>query len=118
MDPREMRVALIGYPAMDWERTSTQCFNRVAQHGRRRSEEMREAAATVLDAGFAPPFMSAATAQRHRWVADLAEEGVFAGLAKESSWRDYADRIVARGSARRDLEGGDSPPQGAGHEAG
>jgi hypothetical protein len=65
------------------------------QHGKRRAEEMREAANTVREAGF-QPFMAAATADKQQWVADRAREGLFAGLAKDARWQDYADRLIGK----------------------
>ncbi len=80
------------FPGMDWERNGDYFFSRVIQHGQRRAEEMREAAATVREAGMAP-LMTAAIAGRQQWVADLARDGVFAAPAKDVAWREQADRI-------------------------
>ncbi len=52
------------FPGMDWERNGDYFFSRVIQHGKRRAEEMREAAATVREAGLVP-FMASAIADRH-----------------------------------------------------
>ncbi len=65
----------------------------MAQHGKRRAEEMRKSANTVLEAGFTP-YMAAAIADKHDWVAQQARAGVFAGLDKDASWQDYADRLL------------------------
>lgn len=81
------------YPEIDWEKQGAYLFSRVAQHGARRAEEMREAAVMVRDAGF-DPWMTAATADKHAWIAALARSGLFHGLASSPSWRDYADRII------------------------
>ena len=84
------------FPGMDWERNGTYFFSRVVQHGRRRAEEMREAAVTVGDIGL-EPLMAAATAGRHAWVAEHARGGTFAGLSPASAtWRDYADAVLKR----------------------
>jgi 3-hydroxyisobutyrate dehydrogenase-like beta-hydroxyacid dehydrogenase len=84
------------FPGMDWERNGTYFFSRVVQHGRRRAEEMREAAVTVGEAGL-EPLMAAATAGRQAWVAELARTGTFAGLSSSSAaWRDYADAVLKR----------------------
>ena len=81
------------FPGLDWERSGSYFFRRVARHGRRRAEEMREAAATVREAGL-EPVMAAAIAERHAFVADLAEGGAFAALDRDSAgWRDLADAI-------------------------
>ena len=81
------------FPQIDWDRQGAYFFSRVVQHGKRRAEEMREAAATVQEAGFAP-FMAAATAQKQDWVAQLARDGVFDGIEAGARWEDYADRLI------------------------
>jgi 3-hydroxyisobutyrate dehydrogenase-like beta-hydroxyacid dehydrogenase len=86
------------FPGIDWERQAAYFFQRVIEHGRRRSEEMREVAVTVREAGLAP-CSAAGTAERQRWVADLADAGVFGqrdsrGFARSADWRTEADRIL------------------------
>ncbi|MDB5944570.1 MAG: 6-phosphogluconate dehydrogenase, NAD-binding protein [Ramlibacter sp.] len=83
------------FPSIDWQQQGAYFFSRVVQHGKRRAEEMREAANTVREAGF-QPFMAAATADKQQWVADRAREGLFAGLAKDARWQDYADRLIGK----------------------
>ncbi len=82
------------FPSIDWSQQGAYFFSRVVQHGKRRAEEMREAANTVQEAGF-PPFMSQAIADKQQWVADQAALGLFDGLGKEATWQDYADRLRA-----------------------
>lgn len=82
------------FPAIDWPRQGAYFYSRVVLHGQRRAEEMREAARTVREAGF-PPLMTAAIADKQQWVADQARAGVFAGLVKDATWQDYADRLLA-----------------------
>ncbi|MCG6876143.1 MAG: DUF1932 domain-containing protein [Betaproteobacteria bacterium] len=82
------------FPAIDWEKQGAYLFSRVARHGRRRAEEMREAAVTVQEAGLAP-HMAAASADRQDMVAGLAAQGAFAGMEEAGDWRAYADRILA-----------------------
>lgn len=82
------------FPGIDWNQQGAYFFSRVAQHGKRRAEEMRESANTVLEAGFTA-FMAAAIADKHDWVAQQARAGVFEGVAKEAAWQDYADRLIA-----------------------
>ena len=79
------------FPGMDWERNGDYFFSRVIQHGKRRAEEMREAAATVREVGL-DPFMASAIADRQQWVADLARAATFADAPQEP-WRAQADRI-------------------------
>lgn len=82
------------FPSIDWEKQGAYFFSRVVQHGQRRAEEMRESANTVREAGF-EPFMAAAIADKQQWVADQARDAVFAGVARDASWQDYADRLLA-----------------------
>lgn len=82
------------FPSIDWSAQGAYFFSRVVQHGRRRAEEMREAAHTVAEAGF-DPLMAAAIAAKQQWVADQAAAGVFDGIAKGARWQDYADALLA-----------------------
>ena len=91
------------FPGIDWERQATYFFQRVIEHGRRRSEEVREVAETVRDAGLTP-WSAAGTAERQAWVAELAEAGLFGargtpGFARSADWRLEADRILAQTKA-------------------
>ena len=81
------------FPSIDWQQTGAYFFSRVVQHGKRRAQEMSEAANTVKEAGF-EPYMAAAIAQKHDWVAALARDGVFDDLPKSPVWQDYADRMI------------------------
>jgi len=86
------------YPGIDWEKQGAYLFQRVIEHGRRRSEEVREVAATVREAGLLP-HSAAGTAERQAWVADLADAGLFGtqgtpGFARSPDWRLEADRIL------------------------
>lgn len=87
------------FPAIDWEKQGAYFFQRVIEHGRRRSEEVREVAVTVHEAGL-DPHSAAGTAERQAWVADLADAGLFGargapGFARSPDWRTEADRILA-----------------------
>ncbi|KAB2874272.1 MAG: NAD(P)-dependent oxidoreductase [Burkholderiaceae bacterium] len=87
------------FPGIDWEQQGAYFFQRVIEHGRRRSEEVREVAVTVREAGL-EPWSAAGTAERQRWMADLADAGVFGakgqpGFARSADWRAEADRILA-----------------------
>jgi dTDP-4-dehydrorhamnose reductase len=72
-------------------RQDTWFWQCVVQQGRRRAEEMREAAATVEDVGIRAR-MAAAIADVQAWVAALRADGVFDGAA-DADWRDLADSI-------------------------
>ena len=82
------------FPSIDWSEQGAYFFSRVVQHGKRRAEEMREAANTVREAGFAP-IMTASIADKQQWVADQAAAGVFRDVAKDAHWQEYADRLLA-----------------------
>jgi hypothetical protein len=82
------------FPSINWQQTGSYFFSRVAQHGKRRAEEMREAANTVREAGF-EPWMATAIAGKHDWVAQQAQADVFQDLPKGAPWQDYADRLLA-----------------------
>ncbi|MDQ3060555.1 MAG: DUF1932 domain-containing protein [Pseudomonadota bacterium] len=82
------------FPGIDWRAQGAYFFSRVVQHGQRRAEEMRESANTVREAGF-EPLMAQAIANKHQWVADQAKAGVFAGVAKDARWQDFADSLLA-----------------------
>lgn len=83
------------FPSIDWERQGAYLFSRVAQHGARRAEEMREAAVAVREAGL-EPHMAWATAERQDWVASLTERAGLREVGKDADWRDYADRLLGK----------------------
>ncbi len=88
------------FPGIDWEKQGAYFFQRVIEHGRRRSEEVREVAVTVREAGLVP-HSAAGTAERQAWVADLADSGLFGQrgtkeFARSADWRVEADRILSR----------------------
>ncbi len=58
------------YPGIDWEKQGAYFFQRVIEHGRRRSEEVREVAETVREIGLTP-WSAQGTAERQAWVAEL-----------------------------------------------
>jgi 3-hydroxyisobutyrate dehydrogenase-like beta-hydroxyacid dehydrogenase len=84
-------------PAADWDRIANYMIGRSQLHGRRRAEEMREAALAVSEAGV-EPLMSLACAARQDWAgghqtalepAGLSErlDGMLASIRAESSPR-------------------------------
>jgi len=86
------------FPGVRWDEQGSYFFQRVIGHGRRRAEEMLEAAQTVREAGL-EPWSAEGTAKRQAWIADLADRGLFgAGPGERSArrdWRVEADRILA-----------------------
>ena len=75
------------FPGIDWQQQGAYFFSRVVQHGKRRAEEMREAANTVQEAAFSP-MMTAAIAEIQDWVAALAKGGLFDNMDEDSRWQD------------------------------
>lgn len=69
------------FPHEDWERIAAYMIARSLEHGRRRAEEMREAARAVADAGI-DPLMSLACATRQEWAASRRPERAAASLAE------------------------------------
>ena len=87
------------FTGIDWEKQGAYFFQRVIEHGRRRSEEVREVAQTVREIGL-EPWSAQGTAERQAWVADLADQGLFGAkdareFARSADWRLEADRILA-----------------------
>ena len=99
------------FPGIDWERQAAYFFQRVIQHGRRRAEEMREAAVTVREAGL-DPWSAAGTAERQAWVAELTDAALFGKTAtskphkprgRRADWRTAAD-LMAHGRSHGCVE--------------
>jgi 3-hydroxyisobutyrate dehydrogenase-like beta-hydroxyacid dehydrogenase len=67
------------FPHPDWEGYARYMISRTLEHGVRRSEEMREAAKTVAEAGLTP-WMSDAIADRQAWAPNHASALTSEGL--------------------------------------
>ena len=93
VESRVLPTLVETFPQIDWTSTGGYFFSRVAQHGKRRAEEMRESARTVQEAGF-PPIMASAIAEKHDWVASQAREGVFRDVPADAPWQVWADRLI------------------------
>ncbi len=87
------------YPGMGWDAALPDyLISRVAEHGKRRAAEMREAAQAVADAGL-EPLTALATAQRQDWlVQTIAEHALAVPNGKAFSWRELADAIAKASS--------------------
>ena len=83
------------YPSMGWDGgLPDYLISRVAEHGRRRAAEMREAAQAVADAGL-EPFTALATAERQDWLAQaIAEFSLAVPKAGDFAWQELADAIA------------------------
>jgi 3-hydroxyisobutyrate dehydrogenase-like beta-hydroxyacid dehydrogenase len=88
------------FPGMGWERDLPDyLISRVAEHGRRRAEEMREVARTLKDAGIAPS-MALATAERQdRLIDSMTARGIRYNPQAPFSWRALIDAL-AEGQTR------------------
>jgi 3-hydroxyisobutyrate dehydrogenase-like beta-hydroxyacid dehydrogenase len=87
------------YPDMGWSGTLPDyLISRVAEHGKRRAAEMREAAQAVADAGL-EPLTALATAQRQDWLAQLiAEQALTVPRGEAFAWQKLADAIAKAAS--------------------
>ena len=83
------------YPDMGWTGALPDyLISRVAEHGKRRAAEMREAAETVTDAGL-DPLTALGTAQRQDWLAQtIAELGLPVPKGEKFAWQELADAIA------------------------
>lgn len=83
------------FPDMGWDKAlPNYLIGRVAEHGKRRAAEMREAAATLGDGGITPR-MAGATAELHDWfVAALAERGLAFKSNGAFDWRQAVDALI------------------------
>ena len=82
------------YPQMGWnDRLPDYLISRVAQHGRRRASEMREAAETLRSIGL-EPITALATAARQEWlVQEMAGLHLTYQGSEPFSWKALADAI-------------------------
>ncbi len=87
------------YPDMGWNGALPDyLISRVAEHGKRRAAEMREAAQAVADAGM-EPLTALATAQRQDWLAHLiAEQALAVPKGEIFAWQKLADAIAKAAS--------------------
>jgi 3-hydroxyisobutyrate dehydrogenase-like beta-hydroxyacid dehydrogenase len=83
------------FPGMGWDGSlPNYLISRVAEHGKRRAAEMREAAQAVVDAGL-EPLTALATAQRQDWLTQAVAENALAVPKGEAfSWQELADAIA------------------------
>jgi 3-hydroxyisobutyrate dehydrogenase-like beta-hydroxyacid dehydrogenase len=95
------------YPRMGWDGTLPDyLISRVAEHGKRRAAEMREAAQTVADAGL-EPLTALATAQRQDWLAQaIAEFSLTVPKGDTFKWRELADAIADAASTQEKTSAG------------
>jgi len=84
------------YPSMGWKADLPDyLISRVAEHGRRRAAEMREAAQAVADVGI-DPLLTERTAERHDWLVDEIAARLREKPGEPFSWRALADALATR----------------------
>jgi 3-hydroxyisobutyrate dehydrogenase-like beta-hydroxyacid dehydrogenase len=95
------------YPGMGWDGALPDyLISRVAEHGKRRAAEMREAAQAVADAGL-EPLTALATAQRQDWLAQsIAEFSLAIPKGENFAWQELADAIAEATSPREKSSAG------------
>jgi 3-hydroxyisobutyrate dehydrogenase-like beta-hydroxyacid dehydrogenase len=90
------------FPSMGWtQQQPDYLVSRVAEHGRRRAAELREAAATVRAAGIEPRMALAIAASQDALVDAMEEAGIAYGNGQDFSWRSLADRLAVKTTSRR-----------------
>jgi 3-hydroxyisobutyrate dehydrogenase-like beta-hydroxyacid dehydrogenase len=87
------------YPGMGWDGALPDyLISRVAEHGKRRAAEMREAAQAVADAGL-EPLTALATSRRQDWLAKaIAELSLTVPKGENFAWQELADAIAKASS--------------------
>jgi 3-hydroxyisobutyrate dehydrogenase-like beta-hydroxyacid dehydrogenase len=95
------------YPDMGWNAALPDyLISRVAEHGKRRAAEMREAAQAVADAGL-EPLTALATAQRQDWLAQaIAEFSLAVPKGEAFAWQKLADAIAQPASPQEKTSAG------------
>jgi len=83
------------YPSLGWDAALPDyLISRVAEHGKRRAAEMREAAQAVAEAGL-EPLTALATAQRQDWLVQaIAEFSLAVPKDENFVWQKLADAIA------------------------
>lgn len=87
------------FPEMGWNGALPDyLISRVAEHGKRRAAEMREAAQAIVDAGL-EPLTAMGTAQRQDWLPKaIAKCSLSAAKGESFSWQQLADAIAEASS--------------------
>jgi 3-hydroxyisobutyrate dehydrogenase-like beta-hydroxyacid dehydrogenase len=90
------------YPEMGWDgNLPDYLISRVAEHGKRRAAEMREAAQAITDAGL-EPFTALGTSRRQEWLATVISEcGIAIPKGGNFKWEVLADAVADASPATR-----------------
>jgi 3-hydroxyisobutyrate dehydrogenase-like beta-hydroxyacid dehydrogenase len=90
------------YPSLGWkDRLPDYLISRVAEHGRRRAQEMREVAQALRSVGVKPAMAMATADRQERLVCEMAQRDLCFKAGEPFSWRSLADAIARGGGHRR-----------------
>ena len=90
------------FPEMGWhDKLPDYLISRVAEHGKRRAAEMREAAQALRDVGIDPLMAEAAAARQDALVAEIAAQDLQYKDLKPFSWIALADALEKAARARK-----------------
>ena len=94
-EDRVLESLAASFPGMGWEdHLPDYLVSRVAEHGHRRAEEMREVAQTLRHVGI-EPMMALATAKRQeQLVSVMARRTLAFGSGERFSWRSLSDAVA------------------------
>jgi 3-hydroxyisobutyrate dehydrogenase-like beta-hydroxyacid dehydrogenase len=82
------------FPEMGWNgKLPDYLISRVAEHGKRRAAEMREAAQALRDVGIDPLMAEAAAERQETLVKEIAGQLPGSRAGKSFSWRELADAL-------------------------
>jgi 3-hydroxyisobutyrate dehydrogenase-like beta-hydroxyacid dehydrogenase len=90
------------FPEMGWhDKLPDYLIGRVAEHGKRRAAEMREAAQALRDVGIDPRMTEAAAARQDALVAEIAAQNLKYQDLRPFSWIALADALEKAARARK-----------------
>jgi len=97
----EVLASLAGtFPQMGWNgKLPDYLISRVAEHGKRRAAEMREAAQALRDVGIDPLMAEAAAERQDALVKEIAGQFCDSRAGKPFSWRELADALDNAGKS-------------------
>jgi 3-hydroxyisobutyrate dehydrogenase-like beta-hydroxyacid dehydrogenase len=82
------------FPEMGWKgQLPDYLISRVAEHGKRRAAEMREAAEALRDVGIDPLMAEAAAKRQDSLVKEIAGQNLASRAGRPFSWRELADAL-------------------------
>lgn len=89
------------FPRMGWEKDLPDyLISRVAEHGRRRAEEMREVARTLKDVGIQPTMAEAIAERQDELVDAMVTGGLEYDQNEPFSWRALVDALSGAAAAK------------------